>query len=115
MIQMLVLCIFLPFITFDKVRIRGEVEDTRLEAKAKTSSHTKKIRGQGHGQPLSKPRIGMLEAKAKDQEQKQKCYQKKKVLRKKFLAISRKTVFQKIFQALHKLLTTQKIVSKSAN
>ena len=42
------------------------VEDTRLEAKA-----TKKIRGQGQGQPfrgqtLSSPRTGMLEAKAKD-------------------------------------------------
>ena len=44
---------------------RGGVEDTRLEAKAKD---TKKIRGQGQGQPfrgqtLSRPRAGMLEAK----------------------------------------------------
>ena len=42
---------------------RGGVEDTRLEAK-----DTKKIRGQGQGQPfrgqnLSRPRTGMLEAK----------------------------------------------------
>ena len=49
--------------------IRGEVVDTRLEAKAKD---TKKIRGQGQGQPfrgqtLSRPRTGMLEAKAKEQ------------------------------------------------
>ena len=48
---------------------RGGVEDTRLEAKAK---NTKKIRGQGQGQPFrgqtfSRPRTGMLEAKAKDQ------------------------------------------------
>ena len=48
--------------------IRGGVEDTRLEAKAQD---TKKIRGQGQGQPfrgqtLSRPRTGMLEAKAKD-------------------------------------------------
>ena len=48
--------------------IRGGVEDTRLEAQAKD---TKKIRGQGQGQPLrgqtlSRPRTGMLEAKAKD-------------------------------------------------
>ena len=47
---------------------RGGVEDTRLEAKAKD---TKKIRGQGQGQPfrgqtLSRPRTGMLGAKAKD-------------------------------------------------
>ena len=45
--------------------LRGGVEDTRLEAKAKD---TKKIRGQGQGQPfrgqtLSRPRTGMLEAK----------------------------------------------------
>ena len=46
--------------------IRGGVEDIRLEAKAKD---TKKIRGQGQpfrGQTLSRPRTGMLEAKAKD-------------------------------------------------
>ena len=47
--------------------IRGGVEDTRLEAKAKAKD-TKKIRGQGQGQPfrgqtLSRPRTGMLEAK----------------------------------------------------
>ena len=33
--------------------IRGAVEDTRLEAKAKD---TKKFRGQGQGQTLSRPR-----------------------------------------------------------
>ena len=57
---------------------RGGVEDTRLEAKAKD---TKKIRGQGQGQPfrektLSRPRTGMLEAK--DQGHKRKCSPKKK-------------------------------------
>ena len=59
---------------------RGGVEDTRLEAKAKD---TKKIRGQGQGQPfrgqtLTRPRTGMLEAKAKDQGHKAKCSPKKK-------------------------------------
>ena len=49
-------------------QFRGGVEDSRLEAKAKD---TKKIRGQGQGQPfreqtLSRPRTGMLEAKAQD-------------------------------------------------
>ena len=71
--------------------ISGGVEDTRLEAKAKD---TKKIRGQGQGQPfrgqtLSRPRTGMLEAKAKDQGHKRKCSPKKK-----------KKVFTKIFQAI---------------
>ena len=62
------------------VLIRGGVEDTRLEAKAKD---TKKIRGQGQGQPfrgqtLSRPRTGMLEAKAKDQGHKAQVLSKKK-------------------------------------
>ena len=57
----------------------------------------KKIRGQGQGQPfrgqtLSRPRTGMLEAKAKDQGHKRKCSPKKK----------KKKVFTKIFQAVSK-------------
>ena len=74
---------------------RGGVEDTRLEAKAKD---TKKIRGQGQGQgqpfrgqTLSRPRTGMLEAKAKDQGHKAQVLSKKK-----------KKVFTKIFQAISK-------------
>ena len=61
---------------------RGGVEDTRLEAKAKAKD-TKKIRGQGQGQPfrgqtLSRPRTGMLEVKAKDQGHKAQVLSKKK-------------------------------------
>ena len=96
---------------------RGGVEDTRLEAKAKD---TKKIRGQGQpfrGQTLSRPRTGMLEAKAKDQGHKCKCSpkrkkvftkismrsQKKKSLHKNFHAISKKKGLQKNFSGdLHK-------------
>ena len=64
------------------VVVRGGVENTRLEAKAKD---TKNIRGQGQGQPfrgqtLSRPRTGMLEAKAKDQGHRRKCSPKKKGL-----------------------------------
>ena len=112
---------------------RGGVEDTRLQAKAKD---TKKIRGQGQGQPfrgqtLSKPRTGMLEAKAKDQGHKRKCSQKKKKglhknfsvdLKKKkkrssqkfFKRSPQKNVFKKIFQATHKILTIQKILLSSS-
>ena len=83
------------------VSTRGGVEDTRLETKAKD---TKKIRGQGQpfrGQTLSRPRTGMLEAKAKDQGHKRKCSPKKKVIIKIFQAISKKKkVFTKIFQAI---------------
>ena len=68
-----------------KVHTRGGVEDTRLEAKAKAKD-TKKIRGQGQGQgqpfrgqTLSRPRTGMLEAKAKDRgHSRKRCPKKKK-------------------------------------
>ena len=73
---------------------RGGVEDTRLEAKAKAKD-SKKFRGQGQGQGqpfrgqnLSRPRTGMLEAKAKDQGHRRKCSPKKKVLKNFFQAIS---------------------------
>ena len=51
-----------------KPTTRGGVKDTRLEAKVKD---TKKIRGQGQGQPfrgqtLLRPRTGMLDAKDED-------------------------------------------------
>ena len=100
---------------------RGGVEDTRLEAKAKD---TKKIRGQGQGQgqpfrgqTLSRPRTGMLEAKAKDQGHKAQVLSKKKKKRssqKFFRRSPRKNAFQKIFQPLHKILTFQKIVLSSS-
>ena len=82
--------------------IRGGIEDTRLEAKAK---NTKKIRGQGQGQPfrgqtLSRPRTGMLVAK----DTSASALQNKKKKR------SSQNFFQKIFQGLHKILTIQKIV-----
>ena len=91
---------------------RGGVEDTRLEAKAKAKD-TKKIRGQGQGQPfrgqtLSRPRTGMLEAKAKDQGHKAQVLSKKKKkgLHKNFSGDlqkkkkKKKKVFTKIFQAI---------------
>ena len=111
---------------------RGGVEDTRLEAK-----DTKKIRGQGQGQPfrgqtLSRPRTGML--KAKDQGHKaqvlskkkkrssqkffrrspKKKKKKKRSSQKFFKRSPRKNAFQKIFQPLHKILTFQKIVLSSS-
>ena len=118
---------------------RGGVEDTRLEAKAKAKD-TKKIRGQGQpfrGQTLSRPRTGMLEAKAKDQghkaqvlskkkkkglhknfsgdlQKKKKKKKKKRSSQKFFKRSPLKNVFQKIFQALHKILTFQKIVLSSS-
>ena len=109
----------------NRVNARGGVEDTRLEAKAKAKD-TKKIRGQGQGQgqpfrgqTLSRPRTGMLEAKAKDQGHKAQVLSKKKKKKKRssqkfFKQSSRKNAFQKIFQPLHKILTFQKIVLSSS-
>ena len=109
---------------------RGGVEDTRLEAKVKD---TKKIRGQGQGQPfrkqtLSRPRTAMLDAKAKDTGG--KCSPKKKGFKKIFLifqAISKnkglkkffsgdlqKKSLEKNFQAIYKILTIQKLVLSSS-
>ena len=68
---------------------RGGVEDTRLEAKAKnTKKSLAKDRQPFRGQTLSRPRTGMLEAKAKDQGHSRKCSQKKKVFKKVFRVIS---------------------------
>ena len=80
---------------------RGGVEDTRLEAKSKAKD-TKKIRGQGQdqgqlfrGQTLSKPRTGMLEAKAKNQGHERKCSPKKKRSQNFFQAISNSLAYPK--------------------
>ena len=82
---------------------RVGVENTRLDAKAKD---TKKIQGQGQpfrGQTLSRPRTGMLEAKAKNQGHSRKCSpNKKRVFKNFFQAISKKKVLKKISQAISK-------------
>ena len=75
---------------------RGGVENTRLEAKAK---NTKKIRGQGQGQPfrgqtLSRPRPRTKDTCAS-------ALQKKKGLHKNFSGyLQKKKIFTKIFQAI---------------
>ena len=92
---------------------RGGVEDTRLEAKAKD---TKKIRGQGQ------PFRGQTRASALQKKKKKKGLyksflgdlQKKRSSQKFFKRFPQKNVFQKIFQALHEILTIQKIVLSSS-
>ena len=83
------LCFFYVFVVslksnvffFVHIFTWGGVEDIRLEAKAE---NTKKILGQGQGQILSRPRRGMLKAKAKDQAHRSKYSAKiKKGLQKK--------------------------------
>ena len=95
------------------VKIRGGVEDTRLEAKAKD---TKKIRGQG--QECSRPRTKDTKRKCSSKKKKglQKNFSGDLQKKKKFFfkRSPLKNVFQKSFQALHKILTFQKIVLSSS-
>ena len=73
-------------------------------------------RGQGQGQPfqgqtLSRPRTGMLEAKAKVQGNKRKCVPKKKGLKKIFLGDLKKKVFKKMLHAISSKNGLEKIFS----
>ena len=101
---------------------RGGVEDTRLEAKARGQGQGhKKIRGQGQGQPfrgqtLSRPRTGMLEAKAKDQGHKRKCSPKKKRSSQKFFRrspIKNKGLHKNFSSDLHKKTFSKKFFKRS--
>ena len=104
----------------NKVNAGCTVGNLKLNHIMQRWSRGHKARGQGHGQPfrgqtLSRPRTAMLEAKAKDQGHKRKCSPKKKRSLQKFFKRSpRKHFFQKIFQALHKILTIQKLVLSSS-
>ena len=80
---------------FSPTLIKKKIKRLRTGVQRWSRGHTtrgqehKKIRGQGQGQPfrgqtLSRPRTGMLEAKAKDQGHKRKCSPKKKGLHKNF-------------------------------
>ena len=103
----------------------------KSEAKAKDSlSEYRHSRGQGQPfrvQTLSRPRTGMLEAKAKDTSasalpQKKGLHKnflgdllkKKRSSQKFFKRSPQSNVFQKFFQALHKILTIQKILLSSS-
>ena len=71
----------------------------------------KKIRGQGQGQTLSRPRTGMLEAKAKDQGHKRECSpkKKKKGLHKNFSGdLHKKTFFKRFFKRSTKFFQFKK-------
>ena len=108
------------FATSYVITARGGVEDTRLEAKAKDTTKNPRPRPR-----TAFPRTDTLEAKdgnARGQGQgprtrhKRKCSPKKKKRssQKFFKRSPQNNVFQKIFQALHKILTIQKIVLSSS-
>ena len=84
-------------------RFTSEVE-SRTQGSRPRPRTQKKIRSQGQPnrvQTLSRPRTGMLEAKAKDQGHKRKCSPKKiknkRSSEKSFRRSPEKTVFQKLF------------------
>ena len=111
----------------DAAMTRGGVEDTRLEAKAKDTkkseakakdslSEDRHSRGQGprtQAQVLSKKQKKRSSQKFFRRSPKKKK-KKKRSSQKFFKRSPQKNVFQKIFQALHKLLTIQKILLSSS-
>ena len=103
---------------------RGGVEDTRLEAKAKAKDSLSEDRhSRGQGQECSRPRPRTKDTSASALQNKKKVFteifpaiskKKNRSSQKIFKQSPQKNVFQKIFQALHKILTIQKILLSSS-
>ena len=103
-----------------KLFSRDGVEDTRLEAKAKDTkkkseakakdslSEDRHSRGQGQECLRPRPRTQALVLSKKKKKKKKRSSQKV------FKRSPQKNVFQKSFQALHKILTIQKILLSSS-
>ena len=98
----------------------GQGQGHKKKSEAKDSlSEDRHSRGQG--QECSRPRPRTKDTSANALQKKKKVFtkmlqaisKKKKVFTKIFQAISTKKLFQKIFQALHKILTIQKIALSS--
>ena len=88
--------------TYQNQKAPNKLAEVESRTHGSTPRTQKKIRGQGHPfqeQTLSRPRTGMLEAKAKDQEHKRKCSPKKKFFKKFFQAIfEKKRSSKKLFR-----------------
>ena len=124
--------IFFKISAKELVPTRGGVEDTRLEAKAKDTkkseakakdSLSEDRHSRGQGQECSRPRPRTKDTKRKCSPKKKKrssqkffrrSPKKKRSSQKFFKRSPLKNIFQKIFQALHKILTFQKIVLSSS-
>ena len=114
----------------DALISRDGVEDTRLEAKAKDTkkseakakdSLSEDRHSRGQGQECSRPRTKDSSASALQKKKRslqnffrRSPKQKKRSSQKFFKRSPQKNVFQKIFQALHKILTIQKILLSSS-
>ena len=115
----------------NNLRTRGGVEDTRLEAKAKDTKknprprprtvfprtdtlETKGRNARGQG-PRTQAQVLSKKKKSSKTFFRRSPKNKKKGLHKNFSSdLHKKNVFQKIFQALHKILTIQKILLSSS-
>ena len=101
---------------------RGGVEDTRLEAKDTKKSEAKNSPSknrpsQGQGQECSRPRIKNTGATVLRKKTSSKIFfrrSQKIGLQKFFSGVLQKKVFKNIFQAIHKILTIQKILLPSS-
>ena len=93
-----------------KARGQGQGHKKKSEAKAKAKDSLSEDRhSRGQGQECSRPR-----PRTKDTKRKCSPKKKKRSSQKFFKRSPLKNVFQKIFQALHKILTFQKIVLSSS-
>ena len=81
-------------------------------SKTEMESRTQGLRPRPRTQKNPGPRAGMIEAKAKDQGHKCKCFPKKKGLKKLFSVDlqKKKNGLENIFQSIYKISTVQKIV-----
>ena len=118
-------------IIFEFVRVRGGVEDTRLEAKAKDTKKNRRprtafrrtdtleakdriARGQGQGPRTQAQVLSKKKTKKTSSLKLFRRSQKKRSSQKFFKRSPQKNAFQNIFQALHKVLTIQKILLSSS-
>ena len=98
-------CMFVPNLEAigDVTLVLGPENRPQVYRKKQRCSRGHKARGQGRGHkknPRPRTRIGMLEAKAKDQGHKWKCFPKKKGLKKFFFGRSpKKKSLEKHFSA----------------
>ena len=99
-------------------RTQGSRPRPRTQTKSEAKDSLSKDRhSRGQGQECSRTKDTSASALQKKKGLRKNFsgdLQKTKVFTKIFLAISTKNVFQKIFQALHKILTIQKIVLSSS-
>ena len=111
--------IFFDLSSSRNVTTRGGVENSRLEAMAHDTKKTEAKDSPfedsfSRGQTLSRPRKGMLEAKAKDQGHRRKCSPKKRSSKEFFRRFPKKKSSKNFFLAIYKILTIQKIVLSSS-